>query len=152
VHSIFRKFRGYSGTTDPHIWIDWIGARFPRRLIAPFPTLEAEEFSHPACSEEYFEWIDLLATVETAEHRFAMIELGAGFGRWGIRGAVAARQRGIPKIDIRLVEAEPQHAEWARECIALNALSDVVTVTEAALSYQRKLVPFELDPGFRTIG
>src|ERR1700716_3396443 len=119
-HPIFQQFRGYAGSLDPDIWIDWIGARFPRRLIAPFPTAEAEEFSHPTCAEEYFEWIDLLTAVAAAQDRFPMLELGAAWGRWGIRAALAARQRGIAKIDIRLVEAEPQHAQWARECVALN--------------------------------
>ena len=68
-HPIFQQFRGYAGPLDPDIWIDWIGARFPRRLIAPFPAAEVEEFSHPACGEEYFEWVDLLTAVAAAQDR-----------------------------------------------------------------------------------
>src|ERR1043166_4091781 len=108
-HPIFQQFQAYPGPREAETWIDWIGARFPRRLIAPFPVAEAAEFSHPGCDEEYFEWIDLLSAVAAAKDRFTMVELGAGWGRWGIRGALAARQRGISRLDIRLVEAEPQH-------------------------------------------
>src|SRR5436190_22867975 len=127
-HPIFQQFQGYAGPCEADMWIDWIGARFPRHLIAPFPAAEAEEFYHPPYGEEYFEWIDLLSAVATARDRFTMVELGAGWGRWGIRGAMAARQRGIAELDIRLVEAEPQHAEWDRECVALNGLSDAASV------------------------
>jgi FkbM family methyltransferase len=89
----------------------------------------------PPISEDYFEWINLLEAVFAARGRFVMFELGAGYGSWGVRGALAARQRGIEDIEICFVEAEPQHAAWLRESIALNGLADKkMTVIEAAVS------------------
>jgi FkbM family methyltransferase len=72
-----------------------------------------------------------------------MLELGAGYGRWGVRGALAAKQCGICDIDVRFVEAEPQHAAWLADAIALNQLQDIkTTVIEAAVSYAAEPVPF----------
>jgi FkbM family methyltransferase len=50
-----------------------------------------ETFPHRD-SEDYFEWIDLLTSIERAEESFAMIEVGAGYGRW-IANASASIQR-----------------------------------------------------------
>lgn len=67
----------------------------------------------PGIDDELFEWIDVLEAVLSADRRFCMVELGAGFGRWLVRAAVAAR-RARPSIEIRLVgvEAEPTHYSW----------------------------------------
>jgi len=72
--------------------------------------------------EEYFEWIGLLDAVATARRRFVMMEFGAGFGRWGVRGALAARQVGLApsEIAVTFVEAEPDHVQWLRDTIAMN--------------------------------
>lgn len=99
----------------------------------------------PPFNEEYFEWCALLQSVRDARDRYAMVELGAGYGRWGIRAAVAARRLGISDIRVKLVEAEPQHAQWARENIALNGVGGIVTIAEAAISYSGQAVPFTID-------
>jgi FkbM family methyltransferase len=142
-HPIFREFSGYEGPVLRELWIDWIGGRFKRAWVAPFPGLEQAEASFPEVGEEYFEWIDVLEAVANARDQFTMIELGAGFGRWGVRGAQAARQKGIREIDIRFLEAEPQHAAWVREALVLNGLrEDEARVVEAAVSYAGRPIPF----------
>ena len=147
VHPVFDDFAAYSGEPEPDIFIDWLGARFPRRLLDPWPGFLYEAVK-PDPGEEIFEWIDLLTAAVEATDQFTMVELGAGWGRWGLRGAMAARQRGIANIAVRLVEAEPQHAAWARECVALNGLSDTVKVIEGAISYAGAPVLFTIDyPG-----
>lgn len=56
--------------------------------------------------EEIFQWIDLLEAVRDAQDQFVMIEVGAGNGRWGCRGAESARVKGVP-FYLGFVEAEP---------------------------------------------
>lgn len=137
-HPIFDGFRAYSGPLREHV--DWIGMRYRAEWWPEVPTPE-----FPALNEELFEWIDLLEAVDAARGRFTMLELGAGFGRWGIRGALAARQRGIRDISARFVEGEPQHARWIRDALALNGLDDIdADIVEAAISYAGagKPIPF----------
>jgi FkbM family methyltransferase len=83
---------------------------------------EGTKLNPPPFDEEYFEWIDLLETVMLAREQFTMLELGAGYGRWAARGALAARRRGLA-VRLGVVEAEPQHVIWLREHLALNGIA-----------------------------
>jgi FkbM family methyltransferase len=144
AHAIFEAFNGYSGPHPAGPVIGWLGERYPVAVagVCDAP-LDHFEPPPPAVDEEYFEWLDLLTAVKLARDRFVMLELGAGYGRWGVRGALAARQRGIAAIDIRFVEAEPHHAAMIRESIALNGLDDIAPrIIEAAVSYAGEAIPF----------
>ena len=100
----------------------------------------------PPLNEEYFEWIDLFDSLQSARDRYVMIELGAGYGRWGICAGRLAKALAIRDVDLRFVEAEPQHAAWAREGILANGLGDLRTsVIEAAIAYTGKQVSFAVD-------
>jgi FkbM family methyltransferase len=79
------------------------------------------ETSYPSFDEEYFEWIDVLEAVVTADRRFTMVELGAGWGRWLINAAAAARQREL-EICLVGVEAEPTHFDWMQQHFRDNAI------------------------------
>ena len=139
-HPIFGKFTPFLGHRQDYV--DWIGMRYKSDWWTELPAPR-----RPRLDEEYFEWIDLLEAVVEAEDRFTMLELGAGFGRWGIRGALAAKQRGIRQIAVRFVEGEPQHAAWIREAVELNGLGDIACgIFEAAISYSAARVPFALAP------
>ena len=139
-HPIFDEFTPYSGQQQS--WVDWIGMRYKADWWPEMPGPQG-----PPMDEDYFDWIDLLEAVAAAKDRFTMLELGAGFGRWGIRGALAAKQRGIGQIQVRFVEAEPQHAAWLREAVELNGLGDIsYAIFEAAISYGGTQVPFALAP------
>jgi FkbM family methyltransferase len=69
---------------------------------------------YPEADDEYFEWIDLLQAVATADCTFTFVELGAGYGRWSMRAAAAARQVGIGHVRLIAVEADPTHFRWLR--------------------------------------
>lgn len=154
-HPIFRDpafSGGYRGPFFPDRWFDFIGAiqsAWKRPWLSPQPEGMQRGIGIPGFDEEYFEWCALLQSVRNADDRYVMVELGAGYGRWGVRGAIAARRLGIPHIRVKLVEAEPQHAEWAREYIALNGVADLVTVTEAAIAYSSQAVPFAINHNVR---
>jgi FkbM family methyltransferase len=142
-HPIFAKFRGYSGSLPVGVSCDWIGSLYRPEWLP----LGHVQSGFPILNEEYFEWIDLLEAVTAARGRFVMLELGAGFGRWGTRGALAARQRGIRdrNIEIRFVEAEPQHAAWLRDALALNGLGSIQSsVIEAAVAKEDGQVFFAI--------
>lgn len=77
----------------------------------------------PVVDENYFEWIDVLMSARDAGDSYTMIELGAGFGRWGVRGGLAARHRGVRDIKLAFAEAEPKHLGWLKTHLADNGFS-----------------------------
>jgi FkbM family methyltransferase len=81
-----------------------------------------ETASRPLPSEVY-EWEWLLEAVAEAGRRFTMVELGAGYGRWTIRGAAALRRyrRGV-RYRLIAVEAEPTHFHWLKQHARDNRL------------------------------
>jgi FkbM family methyltransferase len=129
-HPVFRRFEPYRKRPD-----DWLGAKFAVNT----------RHMHPWFNDEVFEWIAMLRAALDAQDRFTMIELGAGFGRWAIAAGLAASRVGSEHIELRLVEAEPQHAIWARESLQMNGLANKARVFEAALSNSPEPVLFAID-------
>lgn len=153
-HPIFAKLPGHVGPRREGFVLDYSGAEFDHawtRQDWPTAIDGAWPLPIPPFDEEYFEWVDLLESIEQARGRFTMIELGAGYGRWGIRGAVIAKKLGL---DVRLVfvEGEPRHASYLRGAIALNGLSGVSTVHEAAIAYGGEPVPFLIEHDTQDLG
>jgi FkbM family methyltransferase len=87
----------------------------------------------PPFNEEYFEWVDLLESIEAADGKYVMAELGAGFGRWGIRALKAAQAKGLD-AEIILVEADPGHMEDLKRFVQDNRKQgDKVMAVQAAV-------------------
>src|SRR4051812_15360018 len=108
-HPVFAEFRPYEGPRDEDVHVDFIGAqcRLGWYCKEHWPATVMSRIPPPPLDEEYFEWVDLLESVNASSGSFTMMELGAGWGRWGIRGGLAAKQRGLqPRLIF--VEAEPQ--------------------------------------------
>ena len=108
----------FLGTQTSHEFISGL------RGVGPCPQGgTAQDFSYPPVDEEYFEWLDLLESVVAAKGSYTMIELGAGYGRWALRAAFAARQYN-PKLRCHViaVEAEPTVYGWLKEHFAHNGL------------------------------
>jgi FkbM family methyltransferase len=85
------------------------GSRIRRSFYKPMQSPAFEGF--PVRKDELlFEWIDLLTAIETAEETFTMVELGAGYGRWLVAGAVAARR--VRNLQVHLVGVEAEHAHF----------------------------------------
>ncbi len=156
MHPVFAAFPGFVGSRPKDILLDYVGAQF-RGIWDSQPHVPAIEGSWqtpiPDVNEEYFEWIDVLESVQRAQNAYTMLELGAGYGRWGVRAGLAARRKGIKNISIVFVEGEPKHAAWIGEAVQLNGLSSAATVLQRAISYEGQPVPFlvghdSLDVGF----
>jgi FkbM family methyltransferase len=113
-------------------------------LNTPQPNATYAAPSYPPFDEEYFEWIDLLEAVTSAQGRFTMLELGAGFGRWTARAATAAQQSNLQYFLIA-VEAEPTHFEWLKQNLQDNGvrLADCHLIHAAVTDKDGKI-------GFRT--
>jgi FkbM family methyltransferase len=105
--------------------------------------------AYPELDQSLFEWVELLESVRDAGTSYSFVELGAGYGRWAARAAVAARRRGILKFRSVLVEAEPQHATWARQHMEDNGVGpDECVVFEAAVGAKPGRALFAVDwPG-----
>jgi hypothetical protein len=73
----------------------------------------------PKADEEYFEWLSLLAAALEAPDVLTFVEAGAGYGRWSIRAAAAARALGKP-YRLVCVEAEPTHFGWMVQTLKDN--------------------------------
>ena len=73
-------------------------------------------------NEDLFSWIDLLESVASAESRFTMLDLGAGYGRWLVNGAMASRQKGKDFL-VAGVEAEDIHYRWMLEHLEDNGIT-----------------------------
>jgi FkbM family methyltransferase len=118
-HPVFSKFTPFKGEAAAGFDRDFIGSKIRRMFWTDSPrdtTIEVET-SYPSFDEEYFEWVDLLEAVAAARDSYTMIELGAGYGRWSVRAALAVQRYwstsvgGMP-FQLIAVEADPVHFDW----------------------------------------
>ncbi len=123
-HPIFGKFRGFKGEAAPGCDRDFIGTSIRQDFWAGAwrdMAIQVEP-PNPPFDEEYFEWIDVLESVVNAGDSYTMLELGAGYGRWSMRAALAVQQlRQIP-FQLIAVEAEPVHFEWLHAHFRANGV------------------------------
>jgi FkbM family methyltransferase len=123
-HPIFQQFRSYAGEVDGSFWTDFLGVRARRSFHGPYDSSNGVGYLHPATqpvSNEYFEWISLLCAVRAAAEPFTMFELGSGWGRWLLRGALGSRQLG-KTFQLIGVEAEPNHFRWMHTAFRDNGI------------------------------
>jgi FkbM family methyltransferase len=147
-HPVFSRYKPFTGEVPPFCLVDFLGAKIRHEFIAGFgpgwPEPHFVENRYPEFDEEYFEWIDLCEAVAEAEDSFTMIELGAGFGRWSVRAALAMRQI-HSQMPYRLiaVEAEPVTFGWMRQHFLDNGVDpDAHSLINAAVSDEWGRVQF----------
>jgi FkbM family methyltransferase len=114
----------------PEFQLDFLGVK-TRRIFTddmmngtPQPSGDVPETGdYPRFDNEYFEWIDMLEAVAEARDTFVMIDLGAGYGRWCVRAALAVRQQAGCVFKCTAIEAEPEHFRWLRQHFLDNDLN-----------------------------
>ena len=107
-HPVFARFEQGCGPIP-----NWLGVTTRREFFTA--DLEFVRMAPPTIDTEYFEWVDLLEAVVSAENRFTMLEIGAGYGRWTVNAGAAVRAfSGLPTTLIA-VEAEPTHFGWLEQ-------------------------------------
>jgi FkbM family methyltransferase len=83
---------------------------------------------------EAIEWIGVLKSVAAAKGRFAMMELGAGWGPWLVASAAACSHLGINDICLLGVEADPGRFQLMRQHFIDNGLDpDAHILLQAAV-------------------
>lgn len=98
----------------------------------------------PTPNEEYPGWINTLTAANEAGETFTIAELGAGWGRWLVNGAVAARKLG-KSFRLIGVEAEPKHFRWLRVHLRDNGIPEgCATLHLAALAPKAGAVYFHV--------
>jgi FkbM family methyltransferase len=138
-HPIFDRFQSWHGTVPPFTQANWLGVltdtRYANWEAHPEGVL-VEPPLPPADTEEYAEWIDVLDAVSQAGERFAIVELGAGYGRWLADAAFAYRQlHPDGQLTVVGVEADATHFRWMGEHLKRNGIDGPsVHLTEAAVA------------------
>jgi len=130
--------------------IDFIGSKTRRIYEAGMPghslaggVAELVTPPYPSFDNEYFEWVDILESVAAATGSFVMVELGAGFGRWSIRAALAVRRKRGCRFHSIAVEAEPHHFRWLVDHFKQNDVDPGEhELVWAAIGAQPGFVPF----------
>ncbi len=138
-HPTFRRFNFLEPHTDGAFRIDCLGAKARSHYM---PAAWFDFVAQPMQNEMLFEWIDILDAIATAGDRATVIDLGAGYGRWLVIAALAAKQVGKAAHVVGL-EAESVHYEWMLEHFADNGVppSDY-TAIQAPVSDRAKDVIF----------
>jgi len=118
----FSHFEPWGGVVPKGYQMNFIGARSKEEYVTDFRSPERMwQSPYPGFDEEYFEWVDLLESVLEARDVFVMFELGAGFGRWTVNGAIAASRLG-KRYKTLAIEAEPMHFKWLEDNIEANGI------------------------------
>jgi FkbM family methyltransferase len=146
-HWVFDHFPARTYPVPARHQGDYIGALIPARFVEGCSVNDADSeqpANYPSLDHEYFEWTDLLEAVLDAGEHFTMVELGAGFGRWSARGALAVRQRGVGNAHVIMAEGDPVHLEWLHEHMRLNGITDY-SVFAGAVAAQSETALFIID-------
>jgi FkbM family methyltransferase len=129
-HEVFSRFRQYCGEVPSGYYVDFLGTKISYKFVAGQPGVDsqgdswtAQDYPYPPIDEDYFEWIDLLESVVAASGSYTMIDLGAGYGRWSVRAAFAAKQYNPElRCHVIAVEAEPTVYGWMKEHFLHNGI------------------------------
>jgi FkbM family methyltransferase len=125
-HPLLREFERWEGRAPAGFLVDFLGQKTDIRFVEQWntPDRRVDRYecpSYPPATEETFELLAILKAVTEAGNTFTMVELGAGFGRWLLAGACAARAK-RPELRIKLVgvEAEPTHYQYLKKHVTDN--------------------------------
>ncbi len=121
-HPVFGEFRNlYTGGTIPAFHVNFVG----QKTNQAFVTVDVGAYAEgTGVQEERFEWLALLEAILEARRTLVIFELGAGYGRWLVAAACAARLR-RPDLTVKLlgVEPEPKHFEYMLQHFRENQLN-----------------------------
>ena len=128
---LFKKYLStqFCGLTDP------IGVNYLDYMVVgpEGPLWDMLDYPTNTPNEEYFEWLELLKSVENSKNNFVFVELGAGFGKWSARAYKACLLNNISNIKLIVVEGEPQHNQWLKEHLGYNNVPRDSIIFEDAL-------------------
>lgn len=136
--AVFDAFQVPGRKPEAGFIVDFLGVRTRcSSLATPQRAFDGQVLGNPVPGDyhaEAIEYIGLLKSVLAARDRYAILELGAGWGPWLVSGAAAARHRGITDIRLVGVEADPGHFEFMAQHLRDNGLDPAAcTLLKAAV-------------------
>ena len=127
--AVLEKFRPWSGIVPSGYFAYFLGNitradywAFSKEIRALYDRERFEAFSGPSMDDNIFDWLVLLEAVAEAKNSFTMAAVGAGWGRWLVAGAFAAKQFGDLPFRLIGVEAEPTHFKWMQQHFSDNGI------------------------------
>jgi FkbM family methyltransferase len=127
--AVLDKFRPWCGIVPSGYFAYFLGNltradywAFPKNIRARYDRERFEVFSRPTFDDNVFDWLVLFEAVVDAKGSFTMAALGAGWGRWLVAGAFAAKQLGDLPCRLIGVEAEPTHFKWMQQHFSDNGI------------------------------
>ena len=139
---VFDPFAHADPQAAPGFVTDFLGTRTrTSSLWDTVRNLDGQVMGRPVPHDlfEAIEWIGLLKAVASAQDgRFAIMELGAGWGPWLVAGARAARLVGADDVRLLGVEADPGRFALMRQHFVDNGLDpDAHTLICAAVGVEK---------------
>lgn len=119
-HPIIKFFKTRQNKTKKNYVYDFIGAHSHKSYTGK-DFLNTKNGSINI-DHEYFEWISVLLSVYQSSNSYTFYEVGAGYGRWGVRAFHACQLLKKSNIRINFFEAEPLHHKFLKQHIQLNGL------------------------------
>ena len=140
--AVYEAFERSPSFDDEHFHYNFVGSRVRHEFERPLAetlrrqgqqvpeavvgvmssgrSAEYDEAGTAPCklSEDFFEWSDLLEAILDAGNEFAMVELGAGYGRWIVNAAQAIRRRKTAtplRVWLCGVEANATRFRWMQD-------------------------------------
>ena len=117
--AVCSRFRPWSGSVPAGFYGSFLGDltrtdvwAFGKEDLAKFDHERFESFSGPPLGDNILDCVMLLESVVEARGEFTMMALGAGWGRWLVAAACAARQCENLRVRLAGVEAEPTHFQF----------------------------------------
>jgi FkbM family methyltransferase len=156
-HPLLRDIKPWSGRARAGFDVNFLGQATDVRFVAGWDTpdrlidRDAWPPFYPA-NEETFELLLMLEAIRDAGDHFTMYELGAGYGRWMVAAACAARAI-RPSLALRFVgvEAQPDHFRWMQQHFRDNDLDPSQhRLIEAAIVGDARQVYLVDDPNSST--
>lgn len=132
---IFERFHRRVALNSDSVRINFMGAEsLPEWDVVRPDLLRGVEFSSgaaantdyypPKLSGDYYEWISLLESIYAAMGTFNMIDLGAGYGRWGLNAVCAIsalKDKRDLTAQVTCVEPSTARFKWMRNAFAMNS-------------------------------
>lgn len=113
--SLFSKrFGRWEGFVDSRFNADFLGIKTRHNFFSQLehPTGDRMVKTHyPPIDEEYYEWEDLITSIEKAKGTYRIMDIGAGWGRWLIRAAFICKHL-RKQYHLYGVEADKTHYGW----------------------------------------
>jgi FkbM family methyltransferase len=139
---VFDRFAHARPEATPGFVTDFLGTRTrTSSLWDTVRNLDGQVMGRPVPHDlfEAIEWIGLLKAVASSQDgRFAIMELGAGWGPWLVAGARAARLVGVEDVRLLGVEADPGRFALMRQHFVDNGLDpDAHTLICAAVGVEK---------------